>query len=125
MPLLGFKKRFAPAVESGDKRQTIRERRKDGRDPKPGDTLHMYVGLRTNKCRKLRVAICTNVHRVTIDDGEMLLLDGLAMIERSDRNAFAKADGFDSFDEFVDYWQNVMHRELPWHGIVIYWDAPR
>ena len=32
MPLIGFKKRFAPAVESGDKRQTIRARRKDGRD---------------------------------------------------------------------------------------------
>ena len=35
MPLLGFQKQFAPLVESGEKRQTIRAYRKDGKDPKP------------------------------------------------------------------------------------------
>ena len=36
MPALNFQARFAPLVESGQKRQTIRAYRKDGRDPKPG-----------------------------------------------------------------------------------------
>jgi hypothetical protein len=121
MPLLGFKKRFAPAVESGKKRQTIRARRKDGLDPKPGQTLYLYTALRTTQARKLREATCTAVKAVTIDESGMLLLDGLAVIEPSDRNAFAIADGFGSWDELVDYWQTEHGRDLPWYGIVIYW----
>jgi hypothetical protein len=121
MPLLGFKKRFAPAVEAREKRQTIRARRKDGRDPKPGDTLYLYTGLRTKKVRKLRQETCKQVRSVMIDEDGMLLLNGLAVVERADRNAFAIADGFGSFDELVDYWQTEHGRELPWHGIVIYW----
>ncbi len=55
MPSLNFQARFAPLVESGEKRQTIRAYRKDGRDPKRGDKLYLFTGMRTKACRPLIV----------------------------------------------------------------------
>jgi hypothetical protein len=78
--------------------------------------LYLYTALRTKKARKLREATCKQVRSVAIDESGMLLLDGLAVIERADRNAFAIDDGFGSWDELVDYWQTEHGRELPWHG---------
>lgn len=41
---LNFKKQFAPAVEAGTKRQTIRAPRKDGRKPSPGVRWNDWFG---------------------------------------------------------------------------------
>ena len=54
MPALNFKNQFATYVELGfrdpdhprAKRQTIRAKRKDGRDPRQGETLYLYTGKR-------------------------------------------------------------------------------
>ncbi len=53
MVALNFKARFADDVETRRKRCSIRAPRKDGRDPKPGDSLQLYTGMRTRECRKL------------------------------------------------------------------------
>ena len=58
MAALNFQKRFAEAVETGEKRQTIRRRRADGHDPKAGDPLYLYTGMRTKACRKLATVRC-------------------------------------------------------------------
>ena len=55
MPALNFQAQFAPLVESGEKRQTIRAYRKDGRDPTPGCKLYFFTGMRTKACRPLIV----------------------------------------------------------------------
>jgi hypothetical protein len=44
MPALDFQARFAPLVESGEKRQTIRKRRK--RPIGVGQTLYLWTGQR-------------------------------------------------------------------------------
>lgn len=119
MPLLGFKKRFAPAVESGDKRQTMRERRKRPSDPSVGDKLYLYAHLRTKAARKLGEPICTAVKPITVTP-DTICLDG-KYLDHAARNAFAIADGFGSFDEMIDWMANDVGREFPWHGIVIYW----
>jgi hypothetical protein len=119
MPLLGFKKQFAPAVESGDKRQTMRARRKDGRDPKPGDTLYLYTALRTKQARKLGEHVCTAVKPITVTPDTICL--GGTYLGRDERNAFARADGFDSFDELIEWMALDVGREFPWHGIVVFW----
>lgn len=51
MPMFNFKKQFADSVESGEKRQTIRARRKNR--PQVGQTAYLYTGARTKACRKL------------------------------------------------------------------------
>ena len=66
MPALNFQKQFAAIVESGQKRQTIRAYRKGGRDPKPGDTLYLYTGMRTKQCRKLGEVRCQSAWPIRI-----------------------------------------------------------
>lgn len=52
MPAYNFRKQFAPLVESGQKRQTIRTIGKR-RHARAGEPLQLYTGQRTKACRKL------------------------------------------------------------------------
>ena len=65
MPALNFQEQFAAAVESGEKRQTIRSERK--RPIKVGDTLYLYTGMRTKRCRKLGSAGCVGIEEIRIN----------------------------------------------------------
>ena len=131
MPALNYKKEFAPLVEIGlkepdnplGKRQTIRAYRKDGRDPKPGDTLYHYTGIRTKACRKLGESECIGVVDLGIsksgvcflvyDDSKAELIDGGALEQ------FARADGFDGVESFFEFFETT--HNLPFYGNVIYW----
>jgi len=65
MPALNFHKQFAPAVEDGSKRQTIRALRKH--PIRSGDHLYHYTGMVTKACRKLREDIATEAVHIEID----------------------------------------------------------
>lgn len=117
MPALNFQARFADLVESGEKRQTIRALRKDGRDPKPGDTLYLYTGMRTKACRKLLEAECRSARPVTILDVGVCLGDDLP--RRAERESLARADGFDTESEMVRWFQKT--HGLPFKGLLIRW----
>jgi hypothetical protein len=101
MPLLGFQKQFVPKVESGEKRQTIRKRRKY--PIKIGDTLYLYFGLRTKHSRKLREEICTNVIPITIHMGGVMVGD--EWIPAHEISDFARADGFEDGTAFFAFWR--------------------
>ena len=134
MPALNFQARFAPLVESGAKTQTIRKRRKDGRDPKPGDRLVLYTGMRTKACRKLGDGIVTSADPITISRlrphsmpywevyrGEEQGYWGADRCERpqdADRR-FARRDGFRSWSEMYA-WFEATHG-LPFEGLLIRW----
>lgn len=119
MPLLGFKKQFAPLVESGAKRQTIRAKRRDGRNPHPGDTLYLYTGLRTKQCRKLGAAKCTSVQEVVITrHGPILAGRHLGCDEASE---LAAKDGFSCYGDMADFFFDKEH-DLPFWGLLIEWE---
>ncbi len=115
MPALNFKSQFAAAVESGAKQQTIRASRKH--PIKVGDTLHLFTGMRTKACRKLRVATCTAVRSIKIDearvwiDGRWLSLDEIKQL--------AAQDGFSDCIVFVDFFRAT--HGLPFYGALIKW----
>lgn len=116
MPALNFQKQFAPLVESGEKRQTIRAYRKDGRDPKVGDRLYLYTGMRTKQCRKLGEAVCT------ASRGMFIQRNGLTSDDPNipaDLDTFAASDGFKSFTAMRD-WFHKTHG-LPFNGVLIRW----
>lgn len=125
MPLLGFIKEFAPSVELGleqpehpeAKRQTIRARRKDGRDPKAGDTLYLYTGLRTKSCRKLGEAKCLGASDILIT-GKHVFLEG-CHLNHDEMAALAKADGFQSLYAFHNFFRE--NHGLPFRGLLIKW----
>ena len=118
MPALNFQKQFAPLVESGEKRQTIRAYRKDGRDPKPGDTLYLYTGMRTKACRKIGEVKCKDAERIHIWVANMAVGDRHGSTG-SQCNAMAVADGFADFGEMLKWFEKT--HGLPFEGVLIRW----
>lgn len=117
MPALNFQKRFASLVESGRKTQTIRAFRKDGRNPRPGQTLYLYVGQRTKGCRKLGEAECIAVDAVTITEDGIVFTGGHLSAEAADR--MAEADGFRDFVAMRLCF--LIEHGLPFDGLCIRW----
>lgn len=133
MVALNFQAQFADDVEEGRKRRSIRAPRKDGRDPKKGQVLTLYTGMRTKKCRKLGDTIVARVRPVTIDHTGVVL-EGRALYagdapayqggpdaERYDGD-FARADGFESFSDMADWFAKA--HGLPFSGNLIEWPDP-
>lgn len=123
MPALNFKTQFAPLVESGAKRRTIRAFRKDKRDPKGGDPLYLYTGLRTKAARLLLKTQCTSARHVNIfsdsaryvkHSAERNTFDDILNLDK-----FAQLDGFANWGEMRD-WFDKTHG-LPFNGLLIEW----
>ena len=119
MPALNFKKQFAPAVESGEKLQTIRARRQDGRDPVAGQTLYLYTGMRTKGCRKIGEVICKETQQITIEENGMIIIGTHQLCVGEEEN-LARADGFKSAAQFRDFFRDT--HGLPFHGLIIKWN---
>ena len=134
MPLLGFERRFMEAIENGvaaahrrraphpkhtAKRQTIRAQRADGRDPRPGDTLYLYVGLRTQQVRKLGEVECRSVERLRIAVGGLRVHSGTERLDRARLRRLARANGFDSTGDFVAFFER--RHGLPFDGYLLRW----
>jgi hypothetical protein len=119
MALYNFKKQFAPLVESGLKRQTIRKRRK--RQTVPGEPLHLYTGLRTKNTRKLidPPPACLAVESVDIYEGEVFVAGQLLSDE--DAEKFVIADGFDDLQSFFDFFEKTYSLPIIDELEVIYW----
>lgn len=119
MPALNYKARFAPLVLAGTKRSTIRRRRKDGRDPKPGQTLYHYTGMRTKQCKHLLDTICTAVHPLTITKRGRLKIKGRCVDDHYSRLAIAYRDGFRDYLQLVTFFEQT--HGLPFSGLLIEW----
>ncbi len=121
MPALNFKKRFAPDVEAGRKRQTIRKRRK--RPIKVGEKLYLYTGMRTQACRKLGEAVCKKVRHICIVEGldpwtYKIIIDGRE-ISAAEEFRLARADGFEDSIGIIDFFRKEYG--LPFEGHIYNW----
>jgi hypothetical protein len=122
MPLLNYKKQFAPMVLDGSKRQTIRARRKDGKDPKPGDTLYNRTGLRTKKCVHLNEPTCKSVEEISISPTGSLITIDEVLLSLAEMEHLAWDNGFRSLNpawEMINFFENVLG--LPFSGLLIKW----
>lgn len=122
MPALNFKARFEPLIVSGTKRQTIRALRKDGRDPKPGQQLYLYTGMRTKSCRCIsRYQSCKSTHPIEISNcggGIMVSVDGKTL-SSTEVQSLAVADGFKTAREFLQFFME--NHSFPFNGLLIKW----
>ena len=122
MPAINFQKQFADAVESGEKRQTIRRFRKDATNPLVGDTLFLFTGQRTEHCRLLREVRCTSTSIFEIhthDDGGVSLMLDLQRLTIAEGDQLAKADGFAGVPELLKWFEDT--HGLPFVGLLIKW----
>jgi hypothetical protein len=113
-----FKPRFAALVESGAKTQTVRPT--PARMPRAGDklSLRMWTGKPyRSKQRELRSATVLYVAKIKLDCFDMWF-DGVRASEAK-QEAFARADGFSTADEMLDWFEN--EHGLPFEGVVILW----
>jgi len=121
MGLYNFQSRFVPMILAGAKTHTIRAVRKN--PDKPGNVLHLFTGLRRKGARLLMRTLCTKVEEIEIDAcghecncDPFVSIDGVELGE-SEREALARRDGFDSFNEMLDFWAG----RLPFRGHIIHW----
>jgi hypothetical protein len=119
-----FQPRFAPLVEAGTKTTTIRKAPK--RAIRAGDVLDLRTWIGKpyrSKQRKLRMATCTSVKPIEIDQfhGLVWLGEGFGQTLLTKRQAdrLARGDGFlDRADMAV--WFERTHG-LPFTGVLIEW----
>ena len=114
MVAYNFRSRFADAVQSGLKLQTIRAPRVRGH-ARPGDALQLYTGMRTRACRKLADALCLASTHCILTEGGVWLGDG----SRAGLDDFAQADGFGNFEEMRTWFRKT--HGLPFEGQLIRW----
>lgn len=120
MPAYNFQSQFVPMIEDGKKKHTIRRRRKKN-PTKPGQTLWLYTGMRTKKCKIIKDTACTAIAPIVIyaDIGQVRLDGRLLPLDEMMR--FAVQDGFADYMEFFKFFRRyppeVLERELE----VIYW----
>ena len=114
-----FQSRFAALVAAGTKLQTVRP--KPARVPRVGDVIDCreWTGKPyRSKQRRILEGKIVDVCEVIISDANVY--KGTRIM---DSEAFAKADGFASFSEMRD-WFDEQHG-LPFRGILIRWKLAR
>lgn len=118
MGLYNFKAQFVPFILSGAKTHTIRAIRAHA--DKPGNTLHLYTGLRQKGAKLLMRVPCVRVETIRIDrTGARVTIDGIGLIPE-ECEQLAHRDGFKGFEEMLKFWTG----RLPFTGHVIHWTAP-
>lgn len=119
MAVLMFMAKLAPKVRDGSKRHTVRPERK--RPIKLGDRLSLrrWQGKAyRSKQVKLRAAVCTKVEPLRLTRKKLLSIGG-KRLNATEAEAFAKADGLESFLEFAQFLEQA--HGLPFKGQVIHW----
>jgi len=122
MPALNFKKEFSDKVASGEKKQTIRALRKDCKNPRPGQTLYLYTGMRTQYCKKLGEGTCTSVEPICIEEHYEIVV-GVRLLPLAEEIRFIRADGFKSAKKFYDFFRKT--HGLPFWGLLIKWELQK
>jgi hypothetical protein len=109
-----FMARMAEPVESGRKPHTIRDENHKDRHAKVGDDLQLYAGMRTKNCRKLRDTKCVGVYEIEIIPSNVFVrvLGEWERLTPWQTRELAILDGFNSTDEFFDYFKERRDRIL-------------
>lgn len=126
--VFSFRKQFADRVASGEKLQTIRGRRKDGRMPKAGDKVSLFSGMRTAYCRRLGTSTVTEAFPVYLDLDELgartIVVNGVRL-NFGEAEAFAKLDGFKNAREMIEWFRDTYRGAGDFNGFCVRWRSPQ
>jgi hypothetical protein len=107
---------FIDKIESGAKRQTIRQTARC----KVGDKLQLYTGMRHKNCRKLGDAVCEAVLPISIWGlAYHIGSSHLPVHEPEQLDSMAKLDGFASWSAMEAFF--LKNYGLPFEGVLIRW----
>lgn len=115
-----FRPEFWPAVESGQKRQTMRRHRSDGLVPVPGDHAMLYEHLRTTNAKLLNEGKVTRCRHVLMNIEEReLIVDG-EKFDAAHAHEFAQELGFESRARMFEFYQHT--HGVVFRGFAVEWD---
>jgi hypothetical protein len=118
VPALSFSPQFASLVESGAKTQTIRAPRK--RPIAVGERVYLYTGpYRAGERRKIGEGLVVAVDPIRIEATGKVYLAGV-LLDLDARMRFARADGFESYTAFLDWFVGADRVEA-FDGSLIRW----
>jgi hypothetical protein len=111
-----FRKQFVEAIESGVKKQTIRQKTKC----KVGTLLQLCAAKGTKHYRKILDAKCVSVRRIEIDlkNGKFLL--GTIWMDAKEKRQLAIDDGFPGLRQFYEFFRK--HYGDSFKGYLIKWE---
>jgi hypothetical protein len=132
MVAYSFQHQFIDPIVAGTKRQTIRRVGKRSH-ARPGNELQLYYAMRTKHCRLIGRVRCVLAREVRIEFSPcvnvdttrimLLALPGVAPEIITDRDEFARADGFESWGDMREFWA-LNHPDVEeFHGVLIQWEA--
>jgi uncharacterized protein YqfB (UPF0267 family) len=114
MGLYNFQSRFVPKILAGEKTHTIRATRAN--PDKPGNTLHLYTGLRQKGAKLLMRAPCVKIEEIEISARMRVRIDGVEL-DATEQETLARRDGFQNFADMMAFWNG----RLPFRGHIIHW----
>lgn len=123
--ILPFKSEFQQSILNGTKIHTIREDK--NRRWRAGAKIHFATGVRTKKYNQFKEGICTGCQHVfmtyAFNDVIQISIDGRELFGFNERLEFAKNDGFNSWEEFFDWFYPIIqaHPDKHFSGRVIHW----
>ena len=133
MVAYSFHEQFVDAITGGTKRQTVRGYRR--RNPRIGEKLQLYTGLRRRSCRKLieKDPICTRIDEIEIEISPekaakiaSIVINGIPLSQK-EIGDFARADGFKNGPlgwtavHAMGSFFKKYHGFGTFNGVVIYW----
>lgn len=123
MVAYSFQPMFVTSIRAGTKRQTIRaHRRGRSRHAHAGEGLQLYCRQRLPEGFLIGTAVCEAVRPITImfmPPCSAVSIDG-----REDGRSlddFARADGFRSWSDLVDFWRIHHPGVTTFSGVIITW----
>ena len=129
MGAYNFKPQFEDPIMLDLKRHTIRAKRKDGRRPKPGEVLSLYLGHRTKACRLMKRRRCVKVQDVRIfemQDRTLAVVIDDIHLHGGEKNLLAKSDGFSDFFAMAQFWRKThgkRQKPVNFTGDLIHWES--
>lgn len=113
------------------KRQTIRANGKR-RHARPGEIVQLYYGMRTKACYSIGVAKCTEVRCIVLSftSTPSVAIGGIgderyATYAGAGLNEFARADGFENWNDLVVFWRETHAYDSIFIGTLIEWEPIR
>jgi len=114
---INFMRHFEPLILSGTKVHTLRDKPRAD----VGDTLQLYTGQRTKKCRLIKQVTCTVVVPVEYWAGGTSWCVDNRHFPANSLDQLAVGDGFSDFKEMLHWF--MFNKGPQWSGYLIAWGS--
>ena len=115
MTSFSFKPEFVDKILSGEKQSTIRSTKRC----EVGDTMQLYIGMRTKKCKKLMDVVCIGVAPIIVSAHSQWKLGETEGNVKPSVAPLHEQEGFMNVQAMVEFFREEYG--LPYRGWIHAW----